>query len=60
VSKGDRVTVSGDLRIRDWDNGERTGTSVEVEATSIGHDLNYGTADFTRNVIINQEESVSA
>jgi single-strand DNA-binding protein len=59
VSKGDRVTLSGDLRIRDWDNGERTGTSVEVEVSSIGHDLNYGTAEFTRNGFVKDEELVT-
>ncbi len=32
ISKGERVLVAGRLKIRDWDNGERTGTSVEVEA----------------------------
>lgn len=60
VSKGDRVTVSGDLRIRDWDNGERSGTSVEVEVTTVGHDLNYGTADFTRNTMVILEEPIPA
>lgn len=48
VSKGERVVVSGKLSVRDWDNGERAGTSVELQATSLGHDLNYGTASFTR------------
>lgn len=48
ISKGDRVVVSGSLRIRDWDNGERSGTSAEVEAVSIGHDLVWGTSEFTR------------
>jgi single-strand DNA-binding protein len=48
VSKGDRVVVSGSLRIRDWDNGERSGTSAEVEAVSIGHDLCWGTSEFQR------------
>lgn len=48
ISKGDRITVSGTIRIRDWDNGERSGTSVEMEAESLGHDLNYGTSVFTR------------
>jgi single-strand DNA-binding protein len=48
ASKGDRVVITGNLRIRDWDNGERGGTSVEVEATSIGHDMNYGSSVFTR------------
>lgn len=50
VSKANRVVVIGDLRIRDWDNGERAGTSVEIEATTVGHDLLWGTATFVRNV----------
>ena len=48
LSKGDRVVVTGRLRVRDWQNDERTGTSVEIEAESIGHDLFWGTATFTR------------
>lgn len=50
VSKGDRVIVSGSLRVRDWDNGERAGTSVEIEADGIGHDLNKGSSVYTRTV----------
>jgi single-strand DNA-binding protein len=50
VSKGDRVIVTGKLRVRDWDNGERTGTSVELEAETIGHDLTYGNSTFSRTV----------
>ena len=30
-TKGSRIDLTGDLRVRDWDNGERTGTSVEIE-----------------------------
>ncbi len=47
ISKGDRVLVYGSLSVRDWDNGERAGTSVEIMADSIGHDLNYGTTVFS-------------
>lgn len=50
VSKGDRIIVTGRLRVRDWQNDDRTGTSVEIEAESIGHDLFWGTATFTRTV----------
>jgi single-strand DNA-binding protein len=50
IGKGDRIVVSGNLRVRDWDNGERTGTSVELEASNIGHDLAWGTSAFTRTV----------
>jgi single-strand DNA-binding protein len=46
LAKGDRVLVSGKLKIRDWDNGERSGTSVELDAEAIGHDLTFGTTEF--------------
>lgn len=48
LSKGDRIVVTGRLRVRDWQNDDRTGTTVEVEAETIGHDLFWGTARFTR------------
>ena len=40
----------GRLRVRDWDNGERAGTSVEIEAESIGHDLVWGSSTFVRTL----------
>lgn len=48
IGKGERVLVHGNLKVRDWDNGERSGTSVEIDASSIGHDLLFGTSEFTR------------
>jgi single-strand DNA-binding protein len=48
VVKGDRVIVTGRLRIRDWENTDRSGTTVEVEADTIGHDMFWGTSVFTR------------
>ncbi|CAN5313311.1 hypothetical protein BH09ACT5_BH09ACT5_00910 [soil metagenome] len=51
VEKGQRVLVTGRLRIREWDNGERIGTTVDVEAESIGHDLMWGTASFSRSIV---------
>lgn len=51
ISKGDRIVVSGHMRIREWDNGNVSGTSTEIEAESIGHDLSYGTTVFTRTTI---------
>jgi single-strand DNA-binding protein len=55
VSKGERISVTGSLIIRDWDNGERAGTSVEIEADSISHDLSYGNSAFTRNVLLREK-----
>ena len=40
----------GRLRVRDWDNGERAGTSVEIEAETVGHDLMWGSSTFVRTV----------
>ena len=55
VSKGDRISVAGRIRVRDWDNGERAGTSVEVEASHIGHDLAWGTSVYTRTVLVRDD-----
>jgi single-strand DNA-binding protein len=51
ISKGDRIIVSGTLRVRDWDNGEVSGTSVEIEADTLGHDLFWGQSTFTRTTL---------
>lgn len=56
VAKGDRVIVSGKLRVRDWDNGERAGTSVEIEADGLGHDMSWGSSVFTRTVLVREPE----
>jgi single-strand DNA-binding protein len=48
VQKGDRVMVQGRLRIRDWENTDRSGTTVEVEAEAIGHDLSWCTTSAVR------------
>lgn len=50
VSKGDRIIVTGRLRMRDWKSTDRAGTTVEVDADALGHDLNWGTATFTRSM----------
>ncbi len=56
VNKGDRVLVTGKLRVRDWDNGERSGTSVEIDADAIGHDLSWGTATFVRTILVREAD----
>ena len=55
ISKGDRVVATGRLKVRDWDNGERTGTTVEIEAESLGPDLTWGTSEFTRTVLVRED-----
>lgn len=46
--KGDRVLLTGRVRMREWDNGTKRGTSVEIDAEAIGHDLLWGTTTFRR------------
>ncbi len=48
LKKGDPVVVVGKLRVREWTKDEKSGTSVEIEASSIGHDLSRGKSEFTR------------
>lgn len=51
VNKGERIMVNGKIKVRDWDNGERNGTSVEIDADALGHDLTWGNSAFTRTVL---------
>lgn len=48
LKKGERVVVHGRLRLRAWDNGEKSGTAVEIEADALGHDLTWGTTNVTK------------
>ncbi|MBG0740920.1 single-stranded DNA-binding protein [Paeniglutamicibacter antarcticus] len=56
VNKGQRVIVTGRLKIRQWvrDDG-RTGTSVNLDADTLGHDLFWGTAVFQRHAAPHRE-----
>ncbi|MFV0433246.1 MAG: single-stranded DNA-binding protein [Leucobacter sp.] len=47
-SKGDRVIVNGRLRIRQWESKEKSGTSVEIDADALGHDVRWGVSRFTK------------
>ncbi|CAA9246841.1 MAG: single-strand binding protein [uncultured Arthrobacter sp.] len=50
LKKGDRVVVFGRLKVRPWATEDgRTGTSVEIDAESVGHDLMWGTAAYRRS-----------
>jgi len=46
--KGDRVIVTGRLRVRQWESGDKSGTSVDIDAEALGHDLRWGVSEFTR------------
>lgn len=48
--KGDRVIVSGRLKMRSWEKDERRGISVEIEADALGHDVRWGVSSFEKRV----------
>lgn len=48
MQKGSPVLVSGRLRVQEWENGEKRGTSVQVTADHVGHDLRFGCSSFTK------------
>lgn len=56
VEKGDRIFLSGELIVKDWDNGERSGTTVEITAKNLGHDLSWGTSQFIRTVLVKEPD----
>ena len=47
-SKGDRVIIHGRLRVRKWENAEKSGVTVEVDADALGHDVRWGVSQFTK------------
>jgi single-strand DNA-binding protein len=48
VHKGQGLVVTGKLKVRQWQDADKSGTNVEIDATAIGHDLNRGTSEFTK------------
>jgi single-strand DNA-binding protein len=60
IQKGHRVIVSGRLKVRQWDAGERSGVSIDIEADAIGHDLVWGQSQFERNKTPEADQSDAA
>lgn len=50
-SRGDRIVLTGRLRIREWENGVKSGISVEVDADALGHDLRWGVSSFSKRSV---------
>lgn len=48
VRRGEPVVVTGTLRVREWRNDDRSGTTTEIEALTVGHDLRRGVGGFER------------
>ncbi|MDQ1113907.1 single-strand DNA-binding protein [Microbacterium testaceum] len=48
LRKGQRVVLTGRLRLREWENEVKRGISADVVADAIGHDLRWGTTRFEK------------
>lgn len=49
MHKSDRVLVTGRLRLREWqDEKGRSGTTADILADAVGHELLWGTSTYTR------------
>lgn len=48
INKGDPVVVHGRMRLTTWGDQERPVTSLEIQATTVGHNLAFGQAKFAR------------
>lgn len=48
LRKGERIVVRGRLRLRQWERDDKNGLSAEIEADAIGHDMRWGTSEFSR------------
>lgn len=49
LQKGQRVIVTGKLKLRAWETSAKRGLDVEIDADAIGHDLLWGTSVFQRD-----------
>lgn len=56
LNKGDRVVLSGRLRIRNWEAGDKRGTDAEIEVDALGHDLLWGTTRFEPRARVGSEQ----
>ncbi|ORC22152.1 hypothetical protein A7979_01250 [Rothia nasimurium] len=46
---GHPVLITGRLRVKQFERADGSpGTSIEIDATAVGHDLNFGLANFAR------------
>lgn len=48
LRKGEHVVVTGRLRLRAWKTAEKQGTTAEIDAEAIGHDLSWAVTRASR------------
>lgn len=59
VHLGAHVVVTGRLKIRQWQSGDKSGTTVEVDADVVGLDLTWGFTTFTKGTAVVTPDSSS-
>lgn len=58
LHKGESVIVTGRLKLREWQNGDKRGMTADIEADAIGHDLRRGaTASFANPLTADDRRS---
>jgi len=45
---GDRIVVTGRLRVKEWTSGDRRGVTAEIDVDALGHDLTFGRTELTK------------
>lgn len=58
--KGERIIVTGKLKVRRWATPEKSGLSVEIEVEGIGHDLRWGVSRFEKHSRVEAAEAGEA
>jgi single-strand DNA-binding protein len=48
LHRGERIIVSGKLRIKQWETATTKGWTAEIDADAVGHDLQFGTTRFDK------------
>ena len=57
IKKGQRVIIVGRLKMRSWEKEGRIYHVAEIDAESVGHDLMWGSANFTRTAANNPQSA---
>lgn len=52
VHLGEPVVVTGRLKIRSWQSGDKSGTSIEIDADAVGLDLSWGYTRFIKGTAV--------
>lgn len=60
LRSGDSVIITGRLKIRNWESNGKHGTSIDLDADVIGHDLRWGTSAYARAARATSEDRPQA